>query len=62
MPPSPTLPKVQPSLWLSLDGRITRGTFVLYFYLPLLVLRLLTMVLDGSSEGAFEARIRLVAE
>ena len=58
MPPSPMLPKAQPSLWLSLDGRITRGTFVLYFYLPLLVLRLLTMVLDGSSEGVGPITIR----
>ncbi len=55
---TPPLPKAQPSLWLSLSGRITRGTYLLYFFAPLLVLRLLTMALDASSGGVGPMAIR----
>ena len=55
---TPTLPKAQPSLWLSLSGRITRGTYLLYFLVPLLVLRLLTVALDASSGGVGPMAIR----
>ena len=57
-PRRPPLPEAQPPLGLSLNGRSPRGRVVRYFYLPLLVLRLLTMVLDGSSEGVGPITIR----
>ncbi len=54
----PTLPKAQPSLWLSLTGRITRGTYLLYFFVPLLVVRLLTVAIDASSGSVGPVAIR----
>jgi len=47
-----TPPKVDASLWLSLQGRVSRKTFWLYFIVPIYVVALIAAVLDGVTGAA----------